>query len=311
MSVLARVPAIHQSFLCTCLIALVLMMQTGCQSAAIAQTDAASSPLPIPQTVTPSRTPTATITRTPTLTPTITPTSTPEIRWVEHAPGSTVTMPILAYHHVAEGDHDSPYYVTVDNFRQQMQALHDWGYTTISTEELASVLRNGGPLPERPVIITFDDGDLDVYENAFPIMRNLHQRGTLYIVGNRLECDVCIQTKQLKEMIAEGWEIGSHTMSHADLLKPGKNLQREIFDSRKVLENALGIPVHSLAYPFAIAGANTFYLTSLAGYDSAMGVGILNDHNLNNIYYLSRRTVTLDMDMDAFARLLPWTGKPQ
>lgn len=286
------------------LLLVLLVGLTGCQTVVTAQTDAAPSPIPPTQTPTPI--PSATLTSTPTLTPTITSTPTPEIRWIEHSAGSTITMPILAYHHVADGNHDSPYYVTVDNFRQQMQALHDWGYIPISTGDLVAVLRSGGLLPERPVIITFDDGDLDVYQNAFPIMQALHQTGTLYIVADRLECDVCMQTEQLKEMTAAGWEIGSHTMTHADLLQPGKNLSRELIDSRRMLEEALGVPVHSLAYPFAKADPKVMNLASLAGYDSAMGVGIFNEHGTGSIYYLSRRTVTLDMDMEDFAQLLPW-----
>lgn len=299
-----HVPTSSRNLVWISLLLMLLVGLTGCQKVVAAQTDAA--PSPVSPTSTPTFIPTATLTPSPTPSPTITLTPTPEIRWVEHSAGSTVTMPILAYHHVADGNHDSPYYVTVDNFRLQMQALHDWGYTTISTDDLVGVLRSGGLLPERPVIITFDDGNLDVYQNAFPIMKALHQTGTLYIVADRLECDICLQTEQLKEMAAEGWEIGSHTMTHADLLQPGKNLSRELIDSKKMLEEALGVPVHSLAYPFAKADSKVMNLTSLAGYESAMGVGIFNEHGTGSIYYLSRRTVTLDMDMEDFARLLPW-----
>jgi hypothetical protein len=140
----------------------------------------------IPPTFTPtaSFTPTPTNTSTPTNTPlptdTPVPTQTPELVW---NPAGHVIAPILLYHHVSDEYAGNRYYVTTDNFRAQLQALHDWGYTSITISTLVDVLIHGGNLPPRPVVITFDDGNLDIYQNAFPIMHEMGFVGTFYICG--------------------------------------------------------------------------------------------------------------------------------
>ena len=139
----------------------------------------------------PSDTPQSTLTVTPNPTPTtaLTPT------WATH-PAKQVTAPILLYHHIAEKD--DRYYISPTVFRQQMEKLKELGYTSITIMQLVEVLQHGGEFPERPVVISFDDGDSDVYQNAFPAMKELGLVGTFYIVGSRLNGKDVISTDQLK-----------------------------------------------------------------------------------------------------------------
>src|SRR5215208_3396144 len=134
-----------------------------------------SKPGPMP-TETPTSFPailfyTATWTETP-LPPPATSTATlvPTPNWIVDGPGD-VTIPILLYHHVATSDTDHRYYVSPEQFEQEIKALSDWGYSTITVRMLVQAISSGCELPPHPIMITFDDGHLDIYANAFPIMQ--------------------------------------------------------------------------------------------------------------------------------------------
>ncbi len=173
-----------------------------------------NTPSEVPPTLTPSSTFTPLPTDTPTPTDTPIPSPTPAVEFVS---AGHVKAPILLYHHISDEGNGNRYYVSTADFRAQMEALRSWGYTAITVSELVDVLINGGELPMRPVVITFDDGNLDVYQNAFPIMRDLGFVGTNYIVANRLQSKYFVNVEQLQEMADAGWEIGSHSMTHTDL----------------------------------------------------------------------------------------------
>lgn len=95
---------------------------------------------------------------------------------------STARIPILMYHHFA--DEGSPSTViSAAQFENQIKALSDAGYTAITFEELCDYVFSGAPLPERPLIITIDDGYLSVYETAFPILKKYDMKATVFIIG--------------------------------------------------------------------------------------------------------------------------------
>src|SRR3990170_738980 len=219
-----------------------------------------------------------------------------------------VTVPILLYHHVVAENHPGRYYVSGENFAAQMSSLKSWGYTTITIKQLVSTLTKGRPLPDRPVVITFDDGNLDVYEQAYPIMEKLSFIGSVYIVANRLDTVGFLQKEQLEEMIASGWEVGSHSMTHSDLVRNHAQVRREILQSRLDLNELLGIEVKIFAYPFGLTDAYISDKVQDYGYQAGLGVGTGSRPSLGTLYYLSRREVRGEYKLDDFASLLPWSN---
>jgi peptidoglycan/xylan/chitin deacetylase (PgdA/CDA1 family) len=216
-----------------------------------------------------------------------------------------VVAPILLYHHVSSDGGGSRYFVDTENFRQQMKALQLGLYQHYPLS--GQVLIHGGELPARPVIITFDDGNLDVYANAFPIMQKMGFVGTMYIVAERLGNYNMVNAEQLAEMTAAGWEIGSHTMSHSDLTYNHWQLDYELQQSRSLLEDTLGVPVLTLAYPYGLRDDFIVEWAKEYGYIAGMGLGTFNEHTLDTLFFLSRREVYSEYDMTAFSTLLPWT----
>jgi len=239
--------------------------------------------------------------------PTVTPSPSPTPTWTFNEAGKVVA-PILLYHHITDITPANRYYVSPANFKVQMQALKDWGFTTITPAYLRQVLVNGGDLPSRPVVITFDDGDLDVYQNAFPIMQEDGFIGAFYIVSTRLGASGYVGVEQLKEMVVGGWEIGSHTKNHYDLTVNHNIVRDEMLQSRLDIEDALSVTVTSIAYPYGLVDVYIATKAQEYGYFTGMGLGILTEHTWGTMYYLNRREVHGDMDLTAFARLLPWSG---
>ena len=275
-------------------------------SAQGSQTVTSSPFVPATDTLTPSPTVTNTATTMPTRTPSPTPSLPPTPTRVIHPPGE-VAVPILLYHHVTDRVGYKRYAVTIVNFKEQMQYLADQGYQTITLSELADVIQNGGYLPDKPVVITFDDGCLDVYVNAFPILQQLNYRATMYIITGTLGTDKSygyVQTDQINELIQAGWEIGSHSISHTNLNTSIYGIGNELEQSKQTLEDQFHITVQSFSYPFASANNGIVQLVKDKGYTNAVGVGILNLHSEKTLFFLSRREIYDTYRMADFKDLL-------
>jgi peptidoglycan/xylan/chitin deacetylase (PgdA/CDA1 family) len=227
----------------------------------------------------------------------------------ETASERVVKVPILLYHRISdENSADNRYAVTVADFKEQMERLRYWGYSSITIKQLVDHLNKGSDLPRRPVVISFDDGYLDVYQNAFPIMERYGFTGTVYIVANRLESYGFLQEEQIKELIEHGWDVGSHSLTHTELTQNHALVRKEILQSRLDLENALGIKIFSFAYPFGSLDWYVSYKVYDYGYRAGVGVGNLVTHSSGTIYNLSRREIQGDADLEAFADLMPWSN---
>jgi peptidoglycan/xylan/chitin deacetylase (PgdA/CDA1 family) len=256
-------------------------------------------------TWTPRPTATATFTPAPTATPTLTPTPTiaPTPTWATYQAGS-VKAPILLYHHIAKVDPPNRYFISPDDFRLQMETLLANGYHPVPISQLVDVLINGGQLPAYPVVITFDDGTEDVYQNAFPIMRELGIPGTMFIISNWIGAVHYLTADQILEMISAGWEVGSHSMNHVSLKADHDIVRREVLQSRIDLEDTLGVKVRTFAYPFGLTDEFVSNKVQDYGYQAAVGLGTLNTHTWGTLYYLNRREVQGDYDLAAFLKLL-------
>ena len=219
-------------------------------------------------------------------------------------------MPVLLYHRIGVSPINSQYYVPPEKFEAQMKLLHDWEYTVIPVATLVDAIKKGANLPPRPVVITFDDGDISVYETAFPILQKYGLTGVVYIVGNYMGTDGYMTADQIKELVDAGWEVGSHSRSHRDLTKLEPAVQRvEIVDARKELQKATGSPVLTFAYPFGIMSPGVADYAHFAGYIAAMGLGFTSDQGKSNLFWLQRRDVKGEYDIKQFAGFLPWQGK--
>jgi len=311
------------------LIALIILFSIGCNRLAFATQPALTltvaptwtinpSPTPFqpfdqtqdkPATVSPTFLPTDTFIPSPSATfiPTDTsvPSLTPTPEFVFQGPGE-VTVPILLYHHIGYSTKDSNYYVSPEVFESQMNLLYTLGYKTISVEQLVQAIQHGAQLPAKPILLTFDDGGETVYTEALPIMQKYGFTGTAYIVYNYIGAGLFMDRDQIRELHTAGWEIGSHSVNHIELpTHPSKQLD-EIVNSRWRLESYLDVQIRSFAYPFGAYNEDSLYYVRYVGYIAAMGLGDESVQGRENLFYLYRQSITADLPLDAFARLLPW-----
>lgn len=260
--------------------------------------------------IAPSITPTATETATPTWTPTATetpgPTSTPTLTLTPtQAPTPAPTrdpnlrvahVPILMYHYISVPPPDADVYrldlsVTPDAFQAQMDYLAAGGYHPIRVEDLTDYLLNGTPLPPKPIVLTFDDGYADNYENAFPILKKYKFPATFFIITQFVDDNKpgYMTWDQLEDLAIEGMEIGSHTLDHADLRgKPRAFQVTEIAGSKLMIESRIGTPVKSFCYPSGRYDFRTIDVLRSTGYLAATTEIQGTRQSTDSIYELQR-----------------------
>lgn len=180
----------------------------------------------------------------------------------------SVDLPIFVYHHIRPGV-TSALFVSPEDFDKQLQYIQDNGFHTISFTDLADYLETGKALPQRPAIISLDDGWADQFEYGFPILQKHLYAATFYVVTNYLDHEDFMTTEQLRALVAAGMTIGCHTRSHPYLTSVGRERAwDEIAGAKKRLE-AAGITVDTFAYPYGAYDRMIVDMVKAAGFRSA------------------------------------------
>ncbi|MGC8500171.1 MAG: polysaccharide deacetylase family protein [Leptospirillia bacterium] len=205
--------------------------------------------------------------------------------------GSVLNIPVLYYHRVSPMA-DPQTGVTPEVFRRQMEILAALGYVGVTLDRALSWAGEGGrpetgtARPGRtPIALTFDDGYLDNYEHAAPILEERGFRATIYFVSERMGKRVdwtkdpvwrdhpLMASAQARELAERGFEAGSHTLTHPDLARiPDGEARREIAESRDRLSDSLSSPVTTFCYPYGSFRPIHAKMAQEAGYRAARTV---------------------------------------
>lgn len=167
-------------------------------------------------------------------------------------------IPILCYHQIrdyrpSDSKTARDYIVPPSVFSEQMKTLADSGYTTILPDELYNYLAAGRPVPEKSVMLTFDDTDLEQFTVAVPEMKKHQYKGVFFIMTVSLGRPNYMSKAQVKELADEGNIIGSHTWDHHNVKKyTGDDWITQIEKPSRQLETITGKPVNYFAYPFGL-----------------------------------------------------------
>lgn len=218
-------------------------------------------------------------------------TSTP-LPFTPTAPRSNI--PVVVYHIVRPHYDDDSEAVralaqTPEVFDAQLRHLGEAGYHVIPLSDLTRHLRYGTPLPTKPIVLTFDDGWINQYLYAFPILKKYGYPATFFVFTHAIGHRGFMTWDNLSTLRDTGMSIGSHSLSHPYLtqITDPTRLTAEIVDSKKILEERVGIPITDFAYPFgqftpAIAGE-----VEKAGYASARGDFYSGEQTAAKLYALS------------------------
>ena len=204
------------------------------------------------------------------------PDTTPEVN-------KSASVAILGYHDFRDRG-GSPMLIAEPKFRQQMEAIRDSKIPVIPLSDVLAWKRGEKNIPEECIVLTMDDGWVGVYQYAYPILKEMGFPFTIYLykkyvnIGGR-----SMKWEQIKEMMANGCEVASHTVSHEMLTKKGNRtdeeyqawLVKELKESKEFLEEHLGKPVLSIAYPYGNHNEVIEQAALKAGYQG--GVTVANN----------------------------------
>ncbi|MBS1749393.1 MAG: polysaccharide deacetylase family protein [Bacteroidetes bacterium] len=169
---------------------------------------------------------------------------------------SKTQVPILCYHQIRDWrptDSKSAREIIVppDVFRSQIKILADSGFHTILPDDLYAYLTKGTPLPEKPVMLTYDDGDVDQYNIAAPEMAKYGFKGVYFVMTVSLGRSIYMTKEQIKKLSDDGNVIASHTWDHHDVRHYSEvDWDKQLTSSVKELEKITSKPVKYFAYPF-------------------------------------------------------------
>jgi len=234
---------------------------------------------------------------------------------VARAEGS-VGIPILMYHKINPDPETGNLGLRVppSEFDWQMQYLFSQGYHSVSLQEVKDYIKEGKPLPPKPVAITFDDGYRDNYTYALPVLEKVGYTATVFVVVNTIgkvnRFDLGVQPvnqmmnwSELRDMASRGIAIGSHTMDHPHLseVAPEKALY-QIRESKSALEKGLGQPVKYFCYPYGSYNQIVKKAVEECGYEAATTTHQGLAYPSDDVFALRRVYVTGQMSHQKFIR---------
>jgi peptidoglycan/xylan/chitin deacetylase (PgdA/CDA1 family) len=214
-------------------------------------------------------------------------------------------IPILMYH-VIEDDLGRRYeqlYVSPANFRQQLLFLKENGFHTVTVRDVLEHWQLGKELPTKPIVLSFDDGYLSIYTEAFPLLKELGLVATFYINTNKIGSPTALTPEMIREVSEAGIEIGSHSLSHLDLRKiSSKQLHKEVFDSKIKLEALTGMKITTFCYPAGKYNNKVLQEVKRAQYMGAVTTKVGLSSLQQGVFTLSRVRINRRDNLEMFAK---------
>lgn len=243
-------------------------------------------------------------------------------------------LPVLMYHSVSDDLDEtvSPYYRTVtspDVFAKQMAQLQKAGYEALSLRDGLERLRGKNGDLNKSVVITFDDGFRDFHTHAFSLLRRNGFSATMFLptafIGNQsveFKSRPCMTWNEVRELQKYGIEFGSHTVNHPKLYELSfAQIRAELEQSKSAMEQELGAPVSSFAYPYAFPSADRQFvghfteMLKSVGYECAVTTRIGRVAVQDDLFTLKRLPVNSADDAALFRAKLDgaydWLAWPQ
>lgn len=225
--------------------------------------------------------------------------------------GTTLRVPILTYHYIGNNPNPNDFArnnlsVPPDKLEEQMKYLSDNGYSTISLDTLYAALKKQTTLSPKTVILSFDDGYMDFYYNAYPILRRYNIHATSFIPTGLMNQGYYLTWDQIKEMQSSGLiSFQAHGVHHLSLPSLSQSaLEYELRESKNVLQSQIGVPVNFMAYPYGTFDDRVIDAVKKAGYMGAAATWGSKTQSEGTIYASPRFKVSGSMSLSTFISLL-------
>lgn len=228
----------------------------------------------------------------------------------------SLNLPILMYHHIGyappnSGKIRADLTVSPENLKTQVYWLKEHGYHSVKFADLYNYSLGTGKLPDKPVILSFDDGYQDTFDNALPILREVGFSGSFAIItqypATHSGTNFYADWNTIKSAANEGMEIVSHTQDHFDG-KKSKYTEAFILNnlkgSREDIFNHLGLSTETLVYPYGRYTSKYIELAKQAGFKLGVTVHWGNKVDLDNLMEIPRVRVHNTTTLEQFALAL-------
>jgi peptidoglycan/xylan/chitin deacetylase (PgdA/CDA1 family) len=222
--------------------------------------------------------------------------------------GQRSYIPILMYHYIRYVDPSADplgygLSVTPEGLGAQLAWLRAAGYESVRMDEAAACIRGEGPCPARAVALTFDDGYMDAYTTALPLLQQHGYVGTFYIVSGFVGQPGYMGWQEIRALRDAGMEIGAHSVSHPDLTTLGlEDLRAQVGQSAAAISAELGAPVRSFCYPGGRFNDTVAAVAQEAGFTSATTT--MPDGPQADPFRLSRLRISGDTSQDSFQAMV-------
>ena len=235
-------------------------------------------------------------------------------------------VPVLMYHHF-DSEPETNATITPEDFEQQMQFLDEHGFSSISMDDLLKLLEeeDDSHLPDRPVLITIDDGYASTYHKALPIMEEYGFDSYMFMITDRIgetvgEYDFLTE-EQLLTLEETGHPVESHSVSHDPFTEQEEGespeewrqrIETELVESKQVLEDLLDRDVDYFAYPFGAWDSETEQMVVDAGYEATFLArpGYVDEQS--HPQRLFRFGITKNTTMEEFGEIFdPWLDEEE
>jgi len=212
-----------------------------------------------------------------------------DIEKIKVAPAATILsrkqVPVLCYHQIrdwkpTDSKSSKDYIIPVETFKEHIKMLADSGYHTILPDEYYAYLNTGAELPEKPIMLTFDDTEENQYAIAAPTLKKYGFKAVYFIMTVSLGRPKYMTKAQVKELSDGGNVIGSHTWDHHNVKKfEGKDWETQVDKPTKTLEEITGKKIEHFAYPFGLWNPQAFPELKKRGMKSAYSLAEKRDQN--------------------------------
>ncbi|HWY78919.1 MAG TPA: polysaccharide deacetylase family protein [Candidatus Sulfotelmatobacter sp.] len=187
-------------------------------------------------------------------------------------------IPILTYHYIRDYNYPKDTLgislsVSPTTFDQQMNYLSSHGYTPITLDTLYGIFKGKAARPAKPIVLTFDDGYIDFYANAYPILKKYNFHAVSFVVTGFVGQSAYLSWNNIHEMQSSGLiSFEAHTITHAYLPNLSyANMLKELQQSKATLQAQNGTVINFIAYPYGASNWNVQKAAQTAGFVGGLG----------------------------------------
>lgn len=219
---------------------------------------------------------------------------------------TNIKIPVLLYHVVKPNpDPTNPYQFSLDEFEKHMDYLKENGYRTLTMKQYFNILDGKAAMPEKPILLTFDDNSNDFYPYVFPVLQKYEMKATQFTVSNWVNGSWNMTSSEILTVMEKGVDIQNHSVTHPFLANVSKEEQyKEIHHATVALKELTGKTTFTFAYPYGNYNSDTISILKELGFEGAFKVGGGLSTDQSNRFELPRIMILQNHSLTDFVRMI-------